>query len=211
MYVVAPVEADRLDRGHRREHAIRPDREACGAQDAREVDYVFGDHGQPFSVPPSRSFGFQQRPRSQLVEQLGQVAALQFDDVVLFIDQYQADPKNAANAERIDCGAANAFQAIEEYRARPLNGIWATAPFLHNGSVPDLVELLKPPAERPAKFYVGNWEFNPARLGFNWSSELPGTSELDTSITGNSNAGHDYGTHLSDPDRLALIEYLKTL
>ena len=100
---------------------------------------------------------------------------------------------------------------IEEYRARPLNGFWATAPYLHNGSVPDLVELLKPAAERPATFYVGNWEFDPERLGFEWASPFPGAFAFDTSLPGNSNAGHDYGTDLSAEDQRALIEYLKTL
>jgi hypothetical protein len=127
------------------------------------------------------------------------------------VGQYTADPKNAARAELINRGEPNEFQVIEEYRARPLNGVWATAPYLHNGSVPDLVELLKPPAERPAVFYVGNWELDPERLGFAWSSPFPGAFRFDTSLIGNSNAGHDYGTDLGAADRRALIEYLKTL
>jgi hypothetical protein len=89
--------------------------------------------------------------------------------------------------------------------------MWATAPYLHNGSVPDMVELLKPAAQRPATFYVGNWEFDPERLGFEWQSAFLGAFEFDTSITGNSNAGHEHGTELSDGDKRALIEYLKTL
>ena len=77
--------------------------------------------------------------------------------------------------------------------------------------MPDLVELLKPPAERPATFYVGSWELDPERVGFEWASPFPGAFEFDTSLPGNSNAGHDYGTDLSAEDRGALIEYLKTL
>jgi mono/diheme cytochrome c family protein len=127
------------------------------------------------------------------------------------VGQYTADPKNAARAELVNCDLGNDFQVIEEYRARPLNGIWATAPYLHNGSVPDMVELLKPAAQRPATFYVGNWEFDPERLGFEWQSAFLGAFEFDTSITGNSNAGHEHGTELSDGDKRALIEYLKTL
>jgi hypothetical protein len=142
------------------------------------------------------------------VQPLGAWVKLVTDKIV---GQYMVDPKNAARAELINCGAANDFQVIEEYRARPLNGFWATAPYLHNGSVPDLVELLKPDAERPATFYVGNWEFDPERLGFAWDSPYPGAFEFDTSLPGNSNAGHDHGTDLSAGDRRALIEYLKTL
>jgi hypothetical protein len=127
------------------------------------------------------------------------------------VGQYTADPKNAARAELVNCDLGNDFQVIEEYRARPLNGIWATAPYLHNGSVPDMVELLKGAAERPATFYVGNWEFDPDRLGFEWQSPFLGAFEFDTSITGNSNAGHEHGTALSEGDKRAVIEYLKTL
>jgi hypothetical protein len=127
------------------------------------------------------------------------------------VGQYTADPKNAARAELINCDLSNDFQAIEEYRARPLNGMWATAPYLHNGSVPDMIELLKPAAERPTTFYVGNWEFDPERLGFEWSSPFPNQFLFDTSITGNSNSGHEHGTQLSAADQRALIEYLKTL
>jgi hypothetical protein len=127
------------------------------------------------------------------------------------VGQYTADPKNAARAELVNCDLGNDFQVIEEYRARPLNGIWATAPYLHNGSVPDMVELLKGAAERPATFYVGNWEFDPDRLGFEWQGPFLGAFEFDTSITGNSNAGHEHGTALSEGDKRAVIEYLKTL
>ena len=52
------------------------------------------------------------------------------------------------------------------YKARPLNGIWATAPYLHNGSVPTLDDLLKPPSERPKRFRVGCTEFDPVKVGF---------------------------------------------
>jgi mono/diheme cytochrome c family protein len=127
------------------------------------------------------------------------------------VGQYTADPKNAARAELINCDAGNDFQAIKEYRARPLNGMWATAPYLHNGSVPDMVELLKPAAERPTTFYVGNWEFDPERLGFEWQSPFAEGFKFDTTVTGNSNAGHEHGTQLSEGDQRALIEYLKTL
>ncbi len=154
------------------------------------------------------NFATRQIKLGDQVQPLGAWVKLVTDKIV---GQYTADPKNAARAELIDCGAPNDFQAIEAYRARPLNGIWATAPYLHNGSVPDLVELLKPPAERPATFYVGNWDFDPERLGFAWRSQSPNTFLFDTGKTGNANTGHDYGTGLSDPEQRALIEYLKTL
>ena len=96
------------------------------------------------------------------------------------------------------------------YKARPLGGIWSSAPYLHNGSVPTLVELFKPPADRVAKFYVGSREFDPQNVGVVATNSTNAT-EFDTSLPGNSNAGHTYGTTLSDADKLNLLEYLKSL
>jgi hypothetical protein len=96
------------------------------------------------------------------------------------------------------------------YRARPLNGIWATGPFLHNGSVPTLHDLLLPPDSRPTTFQVGSRELDPVRVGF-VNEAGPRTMEFDTGIAGNSNEGHLYGTSLSASEREALLEYLKSL
>ncbi len=94
------------------------------------------------------------------------------------------------------------------YKARPLNGIWATAPYLHNGSVPNLNELLKPPGERVHPFRVGSREFDPVNVGFRIDQ---GDFEFDTTLPGNSNAGHDYTRTFSDVERKQLIEYMKSL
>jgi hypothetical protein len=96
------------------------------------------------------------------------------------------------------------------YKARPLSGIWASAPYLHNGSVPTLAELLKPPAQRVPKFWVGGREFDPAAVG-NEYGEGPDRTLLDTALPGNSNAGHAFGTTLTDEEKLDLLEYLKSL
>jgi mono/diheme cytochrome c family protein len=94
------------------------------------------------------------------------------------------------------------------YKARPLAGI--AAPYLHNGSVPSLYELLLPPAERIRAFHVGNTAFDPVKVGFS-TERVAGSVLLDTTALGNGNGGHVYGTDLSDADRYALIEYMKTL
>jgi hypothetical protein len=94
------------------------------------------------------------------------------------------------------------------YRARPLDGIWATGPFLHNGSIPSLAQLLLPAKSRIAKFYVGSREFIPGEVGFEYTK---GPFEFDTSKPGNSNGGHEYGSAMSKEDREALLEYLKSL
>jgi hypothetical protein len=96
------------------------------------------------------------------------------------------------------------------YYARDLAGIWATAPYLHNGSVANLVELLTPPAQRAKQFYVGSNVFDPARIGFS-TEPTPVATLLDTAVPGNSNAGHAYGTELSAAEKERLIEYIKTL
>ena len=94
------------------------------------------------------------------------------------------------------------------YKARPLNGIWATAPYLHNGSVPTLAELLKPAARRLTPFHVGGREFDPVQVGF---KDDPSQPVFDTNSDGNSNGGHEYGSELTPEKRLQLLEYLKSL
>lgn len=96
------------------------------------------------------------------------------------------------------------------YFTRPLRGLWTTAPYLHNGSVPSLWDLLQPEDKRPKKFAVGHREFDPQRVGY---AEQPEKIiwELDTSLSGNHNTGHGYGTRLTDAQKWDLVEYLKTL
>ena len=109
------------------------------------------------------------------------------------------------------------YSSLLSYKAGPLNGIWATAPYLHNGSVPTLYDMLLPQEERPKKFTVGTREFDPVKVGFKKDEE---GSVLDTSIAGNYNTGHEWRSQqrngsvlppLTPAERWALIEYLKTL
>ncbi|MEM7743738.1 MAG: di-heme-cytochrome C peroxidase [Pseudomonadota bacterium] len=99
---------------------------------------------------------------------------------------------------------------LRSYKARPLNGIWATAPYLHNGSVPSLAALLTAEAERPETFTLGGWEYDPVDVGYA-PYEGPNAFTFDTRLEGNSNQGHTWGTDLSPENKAALIEYLKTL
>jgi|HubBroStandDraft_6_1064221.scaffolds.fasta_scaffold34315_2 hypothetical protein len=97
------------------------------------------------------------------------------------------------------------------YAARPLYGIWAAAPYLHNGSVPTLYDLLLPPEQRAKTFALGVREYDPVKLGFVVvTSCTPQDCLVDTTQTGNGNGGHTWGTDLSEADRTALLEYLKT-
>ena len=107
----------------------------------------------------------------------------------------------------------DAYRKTNGYANVPLDGIWARAPYLHNGSVPTLADLLTPPAQRPTVFYTGYDVYDPTNVGFVSTGPQAAASgfRFDTTVAGNSNAGHAYGTTLSDPDKKALIEYMKTL
>lgn len=96
------------------------------------------------------------------------------------------------------------------YKARPLTGIWASAPYLHNGSVLTLSELLSEVSERRETFYVGDRNFDVERVGL-VSSKGDNRSLFDTRLLGNSNRGHLYGVKLTKEDKMALLEYLKSL
>jgi mono/diheme cytochrome c family protein len=99
------------------------------------------------------------------------------------------------------------------YEARVLEGIWAAAPYLHNGSVPSLTELLKPAAERVKAFKVGPaYDVQTVGLASEQNSSFVlKTTGCEERASGNSNCGHEYGTHLSGDEKKALLEYLKTL
>ena len=134
------------------------------------------------------------------------------------------DPKFAALGAMakitafIDARLSNMFTppaaAGPAYELRVLNGIWATAPYLHNGSVPNLWELLKPAKDRQPSFMVGSRVFDPKNVGYDvgQSPFKNGTFVADpTNANGNGNGGHEYGVTLTEEQRWAIIEYLKTL
>lgn len=125
----------------------------------------------------------------------------------------------------------NCLQKGAGYKARPLNGVWATAPFLHNGSVPTLDDLLRPADERPRFVRLGSTEFDPKKVGLaqgDWPKNsyppyVNGYFVMDTSIPGNLNTGHAFGKtaagdstgvigpKFTNQQRMAIIEFLKTL
>ena len=106
----------------------------------------------------------------------------------------------------------DAYHKTNGYANVPIDGIWARAPYLHNGSVPNLWALLQPENARPAVFYTGYDVYDPKNVGF--ISEGPEAQRagfrLDTSVPGNGNRGHTYGADLKDQEKWDLIEFLKT-
>ena len=119
----------------------------------------------------------------------------------------------------------NEESPILAYKGRPLTGVWATPPYLHNGSVPTLYDLLLPPAQRPPTFMLGTREFDPVNVGYVteqttenrslWPEkpfEFKTRDALGKEIPGNSNAGHDYNNAaLTKDERMALVEYMKAV
>jgi hypothetical protein len=131
------------------------------------------------------------------------------------------------------------FRKTDGYANSPLDGIWLRGPYLHNGSVPTLRDLLEPSAKRPPTFYRGYDVIDPVRVGF-ISTVAPAEGRLclydtrpvkvgfmrtaaradgrcfylyDTRLDGNHNYGHEgktYGTELPPADKDAIVEYLKT-
>ena len=99
------------------------------------------------------------------------------------------------------------------YVAKPLVGVWLLGPYLHNGSVPTLWALLSRPEQRPPVFYRGYDVVDFGEVGFISTGDAAAAQgfRFDTSIRGNGNGGHVYGTDLDDGDRRALLEFLKTL
>jgi len=99
------------------------------------------------------------------------------------------------------------IRSTQKFWSPSLAGVWARSPFLHNGSVRTMEQLLSPPATRAKTFQRGSRIYDTAAVGY--TDE--GTYKFDTTSTGNSNAGHDYGTDLSSEQKHDLMEYLKTL
>ena len=113
---------------------------------------------------------------------------------------------------------ANMFKVPGEpnaYESRVLHGIWATAPYLHNGSVPNLWALLQKPEDRPKSFMLGSNVFDAKNVGLATDTSPFGFTYVVSSCAppdnGNGNCGHLWGTELSDDEKWALIEYLKEL
>jgi hypothetical protein len=140
------------------------------------------------------------------------------------------NPMLATDRHRIDMWTQGSATAYNQYTARfdwrfshfgkqngyvnvTLDGLWLRAPYLHNGSVPNLTELLNPPAQRPKLFYRGYDVLDQEKVGF--ISQGPEAERVgfrfDVNGRGNSNAGHLWGTTLGAEEKKQLVEYLKTL
>lgn len=116
--------------------------------------------------------------------------------------------------EQIDAGPFHftGMRRSNGYLNTPLDGIWMRAPYLHNGSVPTLADLLTPPRKRPKHFYRGFNVYDQSKVGFRSTDDDARAigSLYETSLPGNSNRGHEWGTELPAKAKRDLIEFLKT-
>jgi len=124
-----------------------------------------------------------------------------------------------AQRDKMNGFRPDGVRALLAYKARPLNGVWATPPYLHNAAVPNIYALLSPVAERPKTFYLGSREYDPVHVGYQ-TADFSGAFKFDTSLRGNSNSGHEFnngsgqgiiGPLLAPEERLAIIEFLKSM
>jgi mono/diheme cytochrome c family protein len=127
-----------------------------------------------------------------------------------YLEQAAKDDKvSEVELDKFRAGHKNVWRTPLKYAARPLAAVWATPPYLHNGSVPTIYDLLLPAKDRPATFALGQRDYDPAKLGYVAAVKGTPIFTFDTSIKGNSNRGHEFGTTLTDLERYELIEYLK--
>ncbi len=133
-------------------------------------------------------------------------------------DRHRLETWTPASAQAFNAYAAGkpwqfqSFRKTNGYVAAPLDGVWLNAPYLHNGSVPTLADLLEPVERRPARFVRGYDVYDPVGVGFVTSgpdAEREGR-RFEVDQPGNGNVGHLYGTALASEDKVALIEFLKT-
>lgn len=125
----------------------------------------------------------------------------------------EARARYAAYEDGYDWGFTS-FRKMNGYLANELTGLWLRGPYLHNGSVPTLRDLLAPPAARPVTFYRGWDRVDAANGGF--VSQAGTEAErygwlYDTRVPGNGNQGHLWGTDLPAAAKERLLAYLKTL
>ncbi|MEM9194241.1 MAG: cytochrome c [Myxococcota bacterium] len=143
---------------------------------------------------------------------------------VVDLEEIGTDPNRADAVTEEGAASINAlsgrgwdfegFRSTNGYLNSLLDGIWLRAPYLHNGSVPTLRDLLRPAGERPAVFYRGNDVYDQENVGFVSTVASEGGvpfSLFDTTRSGNGNQGHEYGTELSEAEIDALVEYMKLL
>ncbi|HTN97947.1 MAG TPA: hypothetical protein VL101_13315, partial [Nordella sp.] len=130
-------------------------------------------------------------------------------------DTWQQEDADGANRVAREMGVTRRDMIKDKgYVAGPLSGLWLRAPYLHNGAVANLAELLARPEDRRATFYRGCDLYDGVNMGFisdRAEPSCPSNYLFDTALPGNGRLGHAYGTELTPAEKTQLIDYLKTL
>lgn len=195
--IFGPIDTRRRDRGRGlfRDHCARCHVARVGELvDAAELGDVDANRAVNFAADLAG------RPNDVVIAELvGRIKRKAFEEKGFTADQQR----------QLDNGRPAMWRAPKKYMVRPLIALWATAPYLHNNSVPTLDDLLLPPKDRRAVFYTGRREYDVKHLGFVSDDDGRNRFKFDTSVPGNRNTGHVFGDKLSESDRLDLLEYLK--
>jgi mono/diheme cytochrome c family protein len=171
--------------------------------------HVDGDGSSVGKVTPIAYVG---TDRARLDSYTPELAAAQNSLYAGFPEDEAYCREHPADTNRCYPARFSHFRKTQGYANMPLDGLWLRAPYLHNGSVPDLRALLDPPAERPSVFWIGYDVYDYDRVGFvtqGAEAERLGW-RFDTTVRGNGNGGHLWGTALPPEEKAVLIEYLKT-
>jgi mono/diheme cytochrome c family protein len=173
------------------------------------VDAALAEQGRPVFTTACASCHAQGGARTGSVIPIDEVGT----------DRHRLDTWTAASASAFNAlskGQAwefTHFRKTDGMAASLLDGIWLRGPFLHNGSVPSLADLLEPAVRRPTRFYRGYDVIDPVKVGFISSGPAAQAVgfEYDVTQPGNGNGGHEYGTALTQEQKRALVEFMKTL
>lgn len=236
MGIASPIQQDKADRGAKIYqnqclscHALQPSSSAPNkfgnsywlnpVVDIGTVgtsrQYIDDDHNRRAILPTLLRKPFTSRFGVDSVAPDGTVKAASFRSFVIgaqILEDFRArglTPEQQAIVT--NCRDSSFQQTVVGMRARTLDGVILTGPFLHNGSVPTIDDLLRPAADRPTKFWVGCTDYDLDRGGYSCQSSSPNAFLFDTEILGNGNEGHEYGTTLNASSRADLIEFLKTI
>ena len=157
-------------------------------------------------------------PEGERIGRVEPLEAYQHQTDANRLKSFTPELADALNRLGTDSWELRHFKPQKGYVNTLLDGIWLRAPYLHNGSVPTLRDLLNQPKDRPIKFCRGNDLYDWKNLGFvsamvreNGADSCGEFFLYDTTVPGNRNAGHLYGTDLPNADKEALLQYLKTL
>lgn len=174
-------------------------------------------------------------PGSGLPDRFPPAVAVEAITTRVIADRFGAQSVPEANRRAMQRCRSNRWLNDKAYKAPTHEGVWATAPYLHNGSVPNLYLMLSPKEERDRQakvFCIGHdLAYDSVHVGFNLTGQCPDPFKFDTALRNNGNKGHEFrngkdcerregadaarngvlGCELSDRERKALVEYLKTL